>query len=452
MPIEQALLVGALSEPLDSAAVQVVDAALNLHLAGLHLVPDGGAVCHQEVHGVEDVNLHRVRGDILLAGLTPELVKGLLRHAVETLEQGSESARRLLHRGLALRGEEVLRGPFDGAALRVTENQNQLAAKSPCAELEAAHDATLGMHAGVACVPQHEQVPGKGVEDELQWHARVCATEDGSVGSLSDRGQCAPHLCIDAPRHGSAHREAFVALLQQLQGSLGHQGRVFGGAHAVGAEEGQAIRGPGHGRREMQLGCQELRLLGGRSEEVNFARLQFVHCAVDLEVPGASELADGLRKLQQEVNGVEDVHLDGSCRQLLGARLPTQLLGSLRSNGRQALKQALESTARRLGVGSLLLGQVSAGSSGQCATVGVAHDHNQSASKLSHAELQATDEAALRVRASVARVAQNKKIARGSVENGFHGRTGIGTPDDGRVRRLPFLHQGSPVVSSCRCG
>mmetsp|Transcript_38338 Transcript_38338/g.68559 ORF Transcript_38338/g.68559 Transcript_38338/m.68559 type:complete len:575 (+) Transcript_38338:530-2254(+) len=309
------------------------------------------------------------------------------------------------------------------------------------------------MHGRVARVSQHEKVTRQDVKDQLQRHSRVSAAEDCCVGCLANSRQGLPHLGIDAAGDGGTHCKALVALLEQLQRVLGGQRRIRGGSHAVGADESQGIGSTRHGGRHVHLGCEELGLLRRRPIELHLACLELVHSALNLELTGTSELPDGFAELQEEVDGVENIHLHRRRRDVCSALGgPTELLGSLGSDGSQALQESLQGAAWSLGGGSLFRGEVRASSPCQGSAVRVAHDDDEPAAELSHAELQAPDKATFGMRASIAGIAQHEQITGGCVKDRLDWRTRVGTADDRSVWSLALVHQSLPhVLRGGRC-
>mmetsp|Transcript_22379 Transcript_22379/g.46114 ORF Transcript_22379/g.46114 Transcript_22379/m.46114 type:complete len:522 (-) Transcript_22379:9-1574(-) len=212
--------------------------------------------------------------------------------------------------------------------------------------------------------------------------------------------------------------------------------------------ERQRVGGVAHGGRELHLRSQELCLLRRGPEEVDFTCLELVDRTVDFQLSALGQGSNGLTELQKEVDGVEHVHLHRCTCDIAGARCTTQLLSCLGCHGSQPLKKTLESAARRLGLSSLLDGQVRAGSPGQCSAVGVAHDHDEAAAQLANAKLQAAQEASFGMRACVAGISQDEEVARGRVKERLHRGSRVSTANDGSMWSLALVHQGLPHVLS----
>ena len=439
--------IGALSQPSHTAAVQIIDTSFDLDLTGLDLALQNGAVLHKEVHGVEDIHLHRMHRDLLLFGGTAQLLLRPLGHVVQPLEECTEGVGGLVP-GLALVAHVVLRGTVDGTALGVAQDKNELRAKSAGAKLERAHHAALGVNASVAGVAEHEEISRQTIENQLKWHPRVRTAEDGRVWRLANRRQSFPHLRIDSASNGSTHSKALVAFLQELQGCLCRHRRVLGSPDAMGTNERQGVSGVAHGGRELHLRRQELCLLRRGPEEVHLTSLQLIDRTVDFQVSALGQGPNGLAELQEEVDRVEDVHLHRRACDLGGAGCTTHLLGCLACHGSQALKETLKSTARRLGLSSLFDGQVCAGGPGQRSAVGVAHDGNEAAAELANAKLQAAQEASFGMGACVAGISQDEEVARGRVKERLNWGSRVSTANDGSMRSLALVHQSLPHVLS----
>eukprot|EP00438_Fugacium_kawagutii_P010833 Skav230401 [mRNA] locus=scaffold62:573920:578636:+ [translate_table: standard] len=124
----QPLQIGALSQPLYASSVQIVNATLKHHFSRADLCPHHRAIVDKEVHAFEDVDFDRGIRDLLFAGrgaLGTQLLLRLLGDIREAREQRTQRVRWFGHRGFALVGEVLTSGTLDGAAVRVTQDENQ---------------------------------------------------------------------------------------------------------------------------------------------------------------------------------------------------------------------------------------------------------------------------------------------------------------------------------------
>ena len=177
----------------------------------------------EEVHGVEDVDLHGVAGQLIQAGAGRQIFTGLLGDCGEvhqqTLQRGARGLGALgVHEGAGRAG--------DGAAAGVAQYQDQPRFQLGHGELQAAHHAPLCVGAGVSGVAQHEDVAGDGVEHHVHRHTAVRAAQHGAVGRLAMAHQRLPLGAGGRLPRTRAHREALVAVLQQLQ-RLPHHSSQF---------------------------------------------------------------------------------------------------------------------------------------------------------------------------------------------------------------------------------
>ena len=106
----------------------------------------------------------RMVGHHLLICTGTHLPCCLLRHCTQIVQEALKCRGRRTWVRL-LRGEMRRRRALDGTALRVAQHQDEAALQRARGELQAAHHGALGMRAGVARIPQDEDVTGHGVED-----------------------------------------------------------------------------------------------------------------------------------------------------------------------------------------------------------------------------------------------------------------------------------------------
>ena len=109
----------------------------------------------------------RMVGHHLLICTGTHLPCCLLRHCTQIVQEALKCRGRRTWVRL-LRGEMRRRRALDGTALRVAQHQDEAALQRARGELQAAHHGALGMRAGVARIPQDEDVTGHGVEDSPQ--------------------------------------------------------------------------------------------------------------------------------------------------------------------------------------------------------------------------------------------------------------------------------------------
>ena len=275
--------------------------------------------------------------------------------------------------------EEGLGGALDGTTGCVPEHEDQPGVQRTGAELQAAKHAALGMRAGVASVAQDKEVPRKGIKDSFQGHARICTANQSSVGSLAHLVQIRTHALVDLASCGGTHCEALIAILQHGQGMLWHHWLTLGSSDWAALD----------GRRHGALGGQQLGLLRRAAQELHSARLEVIDAALDLQVPFTHQVAQWLRELQEEVHGVEDVHLHRVSDELGLLDPLAQVLAGLLRHSSQALQETLQGTARCLG----LSGLESLRSSGHGATLRVPQHQDQLGAQLAGAELQAANNA-----------------------------------------------------------
>eukprot|EP00438_Fugacium_kawagutii_P010827 Skav230395 [mRNA] locus=scaffold62:469447:476276:+ [translate_table: standard] len=123
----QPLQIGALSQPLYASSVQIVNATLKHHFSRADLSADHRAVVDKEVHAFEDVDFDRGIRNLLFAGpgaIGSQLLLRLLGDIRETCKQLTQRVRWFGHCGFALVGEVLTSGTLDGAAVRVTQDEN----------------------------------------------------------------------------------------------------------------------------------------------------------------------------------------------------------------------------------------------------------------------------------------------------------------------------------------
>ena len=199
------------------------------------------------------------------------------------------------------------------------------------AELQAAKHAALGMCAGVASVAQDKEVPKKASKTVSRARANPHSQPDHVV-------QIRAHALVDLASCGGTHCKALVAILQHGQGTQWHHWLALGGSDRAALD----------GRRHGALRGQQLGLLR-RAQELHSARLQVIDAVLDAQVPFAHQIAQGFRELQEEVHGVEDVHLH-SVSDELGLLDPwAQVLAGLLRHPGQALQETLRALSGALG-------------------------------------------------------------------------------------------------------
>mmetsp|Transcript_36404 Transcript_36404/g.78595 ORF Transcript_36404/g.78595 Transcript_36404/m.78595 type:complete len:400 (+) Transcript_36404:463-1662(+) len=349
------------TQKLDASGLQVIDSSMDLQLAARNLLTDGLAVLHEEIHGMEDVELHRECCDFLLCRLGTSFRHCLGHHGVQALQkyiQGIVGLRRLL-----LGRKVCCRRPLDGTAVGMSQHKDQLGVEGPGAELQAAQDTSLSVCAGVSSVTQNEQITRKSIEECLQRTTRIRAAHDGRVGRLTFGCQSLAHAAMHLSSSRNARHEALVSLFQGLQGQLGRHDSILRCADGT----------KGHGWWQRQIRRQQLRLAWGLTQKLHSASLEVIDATLDVQLSLADQLTQWLTELQQEIHGMEDVHLHSMRHQLLLGSTWAQLFtGILRHHGK-TLQQALQSAARSIG-GSCLVGR-SGPSNGT--TLGVSQDQNQ---------------------------------------------------------------------------
>mmetsp|Transcript_121894 Transcript_121894/g.289845 ORF Transcript_121894/g.289845 Transcript_121894/m.289845 type:complete len:232 (-) Transcript_121894:1606-2301(-) len=167
-----------------------------------------------------------------------------------------------------------------GIALRVAQNENELCLQLVDAELQATHHASLSMGAGVAGIPQHEQVPRQGIEDGLQRHPGVGAADDGGVRGLAGI-HILPHFRADPVCHSSAAHEAPIALFQELYRDLGRGGHGILGT-------GRGLLSPCDGFILPE--GQQFALTTAMANEVHAMSLSLVNTTLNLQLATADFL------------------------------------------------------------------------------------------------------------------------------------------------------------------
>mmetsp|Transcript_65697 Transcript_65697/g.104374 ORF Transcript_65697/g.104374 Transcript_65697/m.104374 type:complete len:205 (-) Transcript_65697:1772-2386(-) len=162
---DQLRLRGAATQKLHASGLQVIDSSMDLQIAAGNLLADGLAVLHEEIHGMEDVELHCECCNFLLCRLGASFGHRLSHHRVQALQKYIQGIVGLL---LLLLGRKVgCRRTLDGTAVGMSQHKDQLSFQGPGAELQAAQDTSFSVCAGVSSVTQNEQIARKSIEECL---------------------------------------------------------------------------------------------------------------------------------------------------------------------------------------------------------------------------------------------------------------------------------------------
>mmetsp|Transcript_55877 Transcript_55877/g.68391 ORF Transcript_55877/g.68391 Transcript_55877/m.68391 type:complete len:266 (+) Transcript_55877:148-945(+) len=259
--------------------LQVIDAALDLHLTCCNLFSDQRAILQQEVDAMKHVQLDGSVHDLRLGGVGAQLLGGLLGHVAQTHQQGIQGLGDLwFFAGLGL---QIGRSSsLDGSTGRMAKHQHHLGLQGTKAELQAAHNAAFGMGASVARISQDKDVAWHGIKDRLQWSSGICAAQDGSVWGLTLLDQGFPHCWSDLSRNGGTRGETSIALLQQFQCLLGWQGAISRGA------DRQCLKG----WRQAGVGAKNFCLPGGAAQEFHSTSFQVVDATLDFHIASLHQI------------------------------------------------------------------------------------------------------------------------------------------------------------------
>ncbi len=177
----------------------------------------------------------------------------------------------------------------------------------------------------------------------------------------------------------------------------------------------------------------------------------FCYCRVTLNFQVATlyQVPQRFAILQQEVDGMEDIHPHAMSHQSLLIHSHSKLPMSLLCYTRQAHQEAFQCTSCTHGLLALLAIQVSLGSTCNGSTLGMAHHQNQLGTQLATAELQASHHAAFSMRAGVACIPQHKQITWHRIKDSIHRHTRVSTSQDSRMWGLPMTHQ---CLTHCSSG
>ena len=141
---------------------------------------------------MEDVDPHSLRRHVFLRRVGPHVVVGLLgddRQVVqETIKRGPGWGRKALRVGVEIR----LGRAIDRGTRGVAHHKHHAGAKGTCTELQASHHAAFRMGAGIARIPQDEDVARHRVEDRPK--AAVIHTKTMSLLSLQPRHPISSHF------------------------------------------------------------------------------------------------------------------------------------------------------------------------------------------------------------------------------------------------------------------
>mmetsp|Transcript_36373 Transcript_36373/g.78455 ORF Transcript_36373/g.78455 Transcript_36373/m.78455 type:complete len:217 (+) Transcript_36373:414-1064(+) len=168
--------------------------------------------------------------------------------------------------------------------------------------------------------------------------------------------------------------------------------------------------------------------------------LQVVDAALDLNLPCSNLFSDEWAVLQKEVNGVEDVQLDGPVHDLRLRCAFTQLLRRLLCHVAEANQQGIQGFGDLRLVAALGLQVCCCGTlDGSAGCVSEHQDHL--GLQGGNAELQAAKYAAFGVGAGVASIAQHKDVTRQGIKDGLQRCPGICTANDGSVWCLSHVNK-----------